>query len=97
MNVTVMDKFVKGGNFGFVFQLQVPSDFTYYSILIEYPQGVFGANFQTWNLNYFGFYEQYVMLHAKPTTQAIKGDDRFQHSLVMENVEIDALRAYLNY
>jgi hypothetical protein len=87
-----MDKFVRGEKFGFVFMLDVPEEHRMYSILVEYPDGVFGANFQSWNLNFFGFYENYVMLHSKPIK--LDGDNEYKHALVMANLDVDAMRKF---
>ena len=96
MNITVIDRFKRHGKFGFVLQLSVPEDFDYYSILIEYPRDVFAANFQTWNLNFFGFYEKFVLLHSKRLTERLQGDDIFTHSIVIENLETSEIREFNN-
>ena len=61
ITMTVVDKFERNNRFGFVFLLEVDKTkltTETYSIVHEYSDGVFGANFQTWNLNFFGFYDK---------------------------------------
>lgn len=73
-----------------MFLLEVRPYDGHYSIVHEYPDGVFGANFQTWNLNYFGFYEKFVLFHSKKPLAP--GDDQNKHVIVIENMEADAIR-----
>ena len=89
--VSVVDKIYKNHRYGFVLLLEVSESVKEpYSIVHEYPDGSFGANFQTWNLNYFGFYEKFVLFHSKQSSTP--GDNIKRHALVVENMEIDSIR-----
>ena len=81
----VIDAFEKNGKYGFVYELSVPAKLSGYSIALEYPEGSKGANLQTWNLNYFGFYAKYVVFH--PGTSPVKGDDHRKSVVVIEGLE----------
>lgn len=93
ITMTVVEKFKNQDRYGFVFLLEVDTSkiaSQTYSIVHEYADGVFGANFQTWNLKFFGFYEKYVLFHNKQ--HFTPGDNNDRHVLIAENMEADALR-----
>ena len=93
ITMTVVEKFRNQDRYGFVFLLEVDTSkiaSQTYSIVHEYADGVFGANFQTWNLKFFGFYEKYVLFHNKQ--YFTPGDNKDRHVLIAENMEADALR-----
>ena len=93
--LVVLDAFVRHKRFGFVFLLEVPSEYPSYSIVHEYPTGVFGANFQTWNLNYFGFYEKFVLFHKRHVVAP--GDDANKHVIVIENMDNNNMRKFISF
>ena len=86
MNFNVIEHFTKGGKFGFVFEITTPQKVEHFSIALEYPLGSTGANFQTWNLEYFGFYYEYVVFHSKHFKPL--ADNQQKHVIVMEGQNI---------
>lgn len=59
-----------------------------FSIAFEYPEGMIGGNFQTWNLRFYNFYKQYVLFH--PKTPKVDGDNAQKHVIVLENMDFDS-------
>ena len=59
-----------------------------FSIAFEYPEGMIGGNFQTWNLRFYNFYKQYVLFH--PKNPKVEGDNAQKHVIVLENMDFDS-------
>lgn len=88
MKYNVIDKFNRNGKFGYVYELTTPVKFAKFSIAFEYPDGMTGGNFQTWNLRFYNFYKQYVLFH--PKLQQVEGDNPQKHVIVLENMDFDS-------
>ena len=87
MNFNVIEHFTRNGKFGFVFEITTPQKLNEFSIALEYPLGSTGANFQTWNLEFFGFYSDFVVFHSKKFKT--QGDNEQKHVIVMEGQNIN--------
>ena len=86
MNFNVIEHFKKSQKYGFVFEITTPLKLEKFSIALEYPLGSTGAHFQTWNLEFFGFYRDYVVLHSKKIKT--ENDNQQKHVIVMEGQNI---------
>ena len=81
----IIDTFIKSGKYGFVYELSIPAKLNRYSIAMEYPDREPSVNIQTWTLNYFGFYSQYVVFH--PKSEQVEEDDHRKFVIVLEGLK----------
>ena len=63
-----------------------------FSIAFQYPSGSTGANLQTWNLNYFNFYPDFVLFHSQKAARNHENDDPNRTVLLVENLDSDEMR-----
>jgi len=86
VQVSVIDRFKRNGKFGFVMNIFTTWT-SEYSILLRFSNSPGGANFQTWNLAYWGFYlPDFILFHSKANYADNDFDDPKQFVLVAENM-----------
>ena len=63
-----------------------------FSVAFQYPSGSTGANIQTWNLNYFNFFPDFVLFHSQKASRNHENDDPNKTVLLVENLDSDEMR-----
>jgi len=63
-----------------------------FSVAFQYPSGSTGANLQTWNLNYFNFYPDFVLFHSQKAYKNHENDDPNKTVVLVENIDSDEIR-----
>ena len=91
MNFQVLDHFYRSSKYGFVFEITTPQKVNAFSIALEYPPGSTNSNLQTWNLEYYGFYDDYVLFHSRKEALRTPGDNHQKHVIVMDGLDTNAL------
>ncbi|CAG5110455.1 Oidioi.mRNA.OKI2018_I69.chr2.g4856.t1.cds [Oikopleura dioica] len=91
INVTVVDMFNQNqGKTGYVFRLDTQMNGEY-SVAFQYPSGSTGANFQTWNLDFFNFYPDFVLFHSQRPWKNHEKDDPNKTVILVENLDSDEM------
>ncbi|CBY35533.1 unnamed protein product [Oikopleura dioica] len=91
VNVTVVDMFkMNGQKTGYVFRLDTKMNEDF-SVAFQYPSGSTGANLQTWNLNYFNFYPDFVLFHSQKAYKNHENDDPNKTVVLVENIDSDEI------